>query len=162
AAEATLQPIRRFGFDAAILFADILVVPDALGQGVRFVEGEGPRLDAVLSEADLSRLKASATRPKFARVFETVAIVRRELPRETATSREFVSRDLPWRTFLQGNLDPRQLVTGVKAPDERLGAILAALTPRPSNFKLGHAIVHKTPPKHVARLVELVRHASNG
>ena len=73
AAEVTLQPIRRFGFDAAILFADILVVPDALGQGVRFVEGEGPRLDVIRSEADLARLSASATRPKFARVFETVA-----------------------------------------------------------------------------------------
>ena len=84
AAEATLQPIRRFGFDAAILFDDILLVPDALGQGVRFVEGDGPRLDAIRSHADLARLNATATRPKFARVFETVARVRQDLPRETA------------------------------------------------------------------------------
>ena len=55
AAEATLQPIRRFGFDAAILFADILLVPDALGQGVRLIEGDGPRLDAIRSDADLAR-----------------------------------------------------------------------------------------------------------
>ena len=80
AAEVTLQPIRRYGFDAAILFADILIVPDALGQGVRFVEGEGPRLDAIRSEAELARLSASATRPKFARIFETVAKVRAGSP----------------------------------------------------------------------------------
>ena len=56
AAEVTLQPIRRYGFDAAILFSDILIVPDALGQGVRFVEGEGPRLDPIRTLEDLSRL----------------------------------------------------------------------------------------------------------
>ena len=69
AAEVTLQPIRRYGFDAAILFSDILVVPDALGQKVEFVEGEGPRLEPVRTERDLSRLNASATRhqvrPRF-------------------------------------------------------------------------------------------------
>src|SRR5918994_1057434 len=56
AAEVTLQPIRRFGFDAAILFSDILVVPHALGQDVRFVENEGPKLDPVTEAADLARL----------------------------------------------------------------------------------------------------------
>ena len=84
AAEVTLQPIRRFGFDAAILFADILVVPDALGQGVRFVEGEGPRLDPVRSGADLDRLGAGKTREKFAIIAETVERVRRDLPADTA------------------------------------------------------------------------------
>jgi uroporphyrinogen decarboxylase len=84
AAEVTLQPIRRFDFDAAIVFADILLVPDALNQAVRFVEGEGPRLDAIRSAADLARLNPGATRPKFQRVFETVSRVRQDLPRATA------------------------------------------------------------------------------
>lgn len=84
AAEVTLQPIRRYGFDAAILFSDILVVPDALGQGVRFAEGEGPRLDPVKTVADLRRLDLSNTHYKFAKVCETVALLSKELPRETA------------------------------------------------------------------------------
>ena len=83
ATEVTLQPIRRYGFDAAILFSDILVVPDALGQFVSFREGEGPRLDPLRTPADLGRLRAEATRPKFDRVFETVARLRQDLPRET-------------------------------------------------------------------------------
>ncbi len=84
AAEVTLQPIRRYGFDAAILFSDILVVPDALGQKVEFIEGEGPRLEPIRSEVELARLNATATRPKFGRVFEMVAKVRQELNHDTA------------------------------------------------------------------------------
>lgn len=84
AAEVTLQPIRRYGFDAAILFSDILVVPDALGQAVRFEEGEGPRLDPIRSTADLARLDLTATETKFALVGDTVARLRQDLPAETA------------------------------------------------------------------------------
>ncbi len=84
AAEVTLQPIRRYGFDAAILFSDILVVPDALGQEVRFVEKEGPQLDPIRSEDGLKRLDPAKTREKFAIIYETVARLRQDLPRETA------------------------------------------------------------------------------
>lgn len=84
AAEVTLQPIRRYGFDAAILFSDILVVPDALGQKVEFLEGEGPRLEPIRTGADLARLDKARTATKFGLVCETVARLRRDLPRETA------------------------------------------------------------------------------
>src|SRR5436305_4453548 len=56
AAEITLQPVRRFGFDGAILFSDILIVPHALGQDLRFAEGEGPVLSPPLAEASLAAL----------------------------------------------------------------------------------------------------------
>lgn len=84
AAEVTLQPIRRYGFDAAILFSDILVVPDALGQDVRFVEGEGPRLEPIDTSDGLAKLDPAATAEKFGRVCETVARLKQDLPRETA------------------------------------------------------------------------------
>lgn len=83
AAEVTLQPIRRYGFDAAILFADILIVPDALGQEVRFETGEGPRLDPITEEKGLSRLNRAATDEKFNLIFETVGRLRQDLPKET-------------------------------------------------------------------------------
>ena len=84
ASEVTLQPIRRYGFDAAIVFSDILVVPDALGQAVSFLEGEGPRLEPIRTPSDLGRLRVGATRRKFDRVFETVTRLRQDLPGETS------------------------------------------------------------------------------
>ncbi|HPG88361.1 MAG TPA: uroporphyrinogen decarboxylase [Hyphomicrobium sp.] len=84
AAEVTLQPIRRYGFDASILFSDILVVPDALGQAVTFAEGEGPRLEPIRAVEGLARLSLSKVDEKFGSVWETVARLRQDLPRETA------------------------------------------------------------------------------
>lgn len=96
AAEVTLQPIRRYGFDAAILFSDILVVPDALGQKVSFVEGEGPRLEPIRNVNDLRRLDPARTARTFAPVWETVARLRQDLPRETALI-GFCGRRGRWR-----------------------------------------------------------------
>lgn len=84
ATEVTLQPIRRFGFDAAILFSDILVVPDALGQRVEFVEGEGPRLDPISERSELAKLEADGVGKTYDIVCETVARLRQDLPVETA------------------------------------------------------------------------------
>jgi uroporphyrinogen decarboxylase len=82
AAEITLQPIRRFEFDAAILFSDILIVPHALGQKLWFEEGEGPRLAPPLIDAALAQLAGDSGR--FEPIFRTVENVSRALPEETA------------------------------------------------------------------------------
>jgi len=85
AAEVTLQPIRRYGFDAAILFADILLIPDALGADLWFVTGEGPRLSTITSEEDFAKLKGPGDiHDHLAPIYETVRILSRELPQETA------------------------------------------------------------------------------
>ena len=84
ASEATVQPIERFGFDAAILFSDILVVPDALGQNVRFEVGEGPRLTPIKTAEDLSALRETADQSKMSRVYEAVQLVRARLPQDVA------------------------------------------------------------------------------
>jgi uroporphyrinogen decarboxylase len=80
AAEVTLQPIRRFGFDAAILFSDILVIPHALGRFVTFVAGEGPRLEPIQDPTVIAKLPAEVDHEVLAPVYETIARVRPELP----------------------------------------------------------------------------------
>jgi uroporphyrinogen decarboxylase len=84
AIEATLQPIRRFGFDAAILFSDILVVPDAFGQKVWFAEGEGPRLEPVTTREAFAALKPRIDLEHLQPVFEAIGGVRAALPAQTA------------------------------------------------------------------------------
>jgi uroporphyrinogen decarboxylase len=84
AAEVTLQPIRRYGFDAAILFADILLIPQALGADLWFVTGEGPRLSTITSQADFDKLgPVSDIHETLNPIYNTVKILSKELPSET-------------------------------------------------------------------------------
>lgn len=84
AAEVTLQPIRRFGFDAAIIFSDILVIPYALGRSVRFEVGEGPRLEPLDDPAKATTLAAHADFGKLEPVFDALRIVRGALDPKVA------------------------------------------------------------------------------
>jgi uroporphyrinogen decarboxylase len=119
AAEVTLQPIRRFDFDAAIIFSDILVVPDALGQPVRFVENEGPRLESVTGEADLARLAETLPLQRLEPVFETLDRVRTALP-PTTTLLGFCGA--PWTVA-------SYMIAGKGTPDQAPARITAYRDP---------------------------------
>ncbi|MBX9726724.1 MAG: uroporphyrinogen decarboxylase [Rickettsiales bacterium] len=102
AAEVTLQPLRRFDMDAAILFSDILVIPYALGVDVKFVEGEGPRVAITTEEKIIAGLDLTTVRSKLEPVAETVRLVKKQLP-ETAALIGFAGA--PWTVscyMLQG------------------------------------------------------------
>ena len=79
ASEVTLQPIRRFGFDAAILFSDILVIPYALGQNVAFTAADGPRLDAIGDAESLHKIRNTLDHERLAPVYETITRVKGQL-----------------------------------------------------------------------------------
>jgi uroporphyrinogen decarboxylase len=84
AVEVTLQPVRRFGFDAAILFSDILVIPHALGQSVRFAAGEGPRLEPLAGAEAVLHLPIEVDQSVLAPIYETVRLVKAKLDADTA------------------------------------------------------------------------------
>lgn len=119
AAEVTLQPIRRFGFDAAILFSDILVIPHALGQDVRFVENEGPRLEPITSLEALGALADELPLERLDPVFETLDRLKTELPRET-TLLGFCGA--PWTVA-------SYMIAGKGTPDQAPARILAYRDP---------------------------------
>ena len=84
ATEVTLQPIRRFGFDAAILFSDILILPHAMGQDLRYAEGEGPQLAPIRDAAGFAQLDAGRAPGFMAPIMDAVSRIRAALPAETA------------------------------------------------------------------------------
>jgi uroporphyrinogen decarboxylase len=107
AAEVTLQPIHRFGFDAAILFSDILVVPHALGRHVRF-EDDGPRLDPLNEPSAVHRLRREVDDAVLGPVYETVVRVKKELP-ESVTLLGFCGA--PWTVATY-------MIAGAGTPDQ--------------------------------------------
>jgi len=120
AAEVTLQPIRRFGFDAAILFSDILVVPHALGRSVSFEAGEGPRLDPLDDAAKLNALAATADEKVFAPVYEAVRRVKRELSANLAL---LGFCGAPWTVATY-------MIAGRGTPDQAPARLMAYREPR--------------------------------
>jgi uroporphyrinogen decarboxylase len=119
AAEVTLQPIRRYGLDGAILFSDILVVPHALGQEVSVVENLGPRLDPVTSLSDLGRLSETLPLERLTPVFETLDRLRNALPPRT-TLLGFCGA--PWTVA-------SYMIAGKGTPDQAPARVLAYRDP---------------------------------
>ena len=119
AAEVTLQPVRRFGFDAAILFSDILVVPLALGRKVEFLSGEGPRLEPLADAEELAGLRETIDQNVVAPVYETVRRVKAELDDRT-TLIGFCGA--PWTVATY-------MVAGEATPDQAPARLLAYRDP---------------------------------
>jgi len=137
AVEVTLQPIRRFGFDAAILFSDILVVPHALGQKVTFVEGEGPVLEPITDEAGLGRLTEGGVDQCLAPVYEAVSRLSAELP-EQVTLIGFAGAPWTVATYMVG---------GRGSPDQRAAKLWAYRDP--DGFDKLMEIVTETTVRHL-------------
>lgn len=120
ATEVTLQPIRRFGFDAAIVFSDILVVPHALGQHVEFLEGEGPKLEPVTSAAGLSRLSGNQAGKRFELVYEAIGRIVSGLAGQTPL---IGFCGAPWTVATY-------MVGGGGSPDQRAAKLMAYRDPQ--------------------------------
>ncbi len=137
ATEVTLQPIRRFGFDGAILFSDILIVPHALGQDLRFVAGEGPRLSPILASHALSALTADFSR--FDPIYETVRRVKTALPPET-TMLGFAGSPWTVATYMvagEGSRDQSLTRRMAYAEPARFAALIARLIDVTADYLCG-------------------------
>ncbi len=130
ASELTLQPIRRFGMDAAILFSDILLVPHALGQPLSYHEGEGPVLEPVADAAGIAQLRHEGAIARLAPVFETVERVRAGLDDRTAL---IGFAGAPWTvaTYMvegKGSRDFRRIKSWAYRDSAGFGALIDLLT----------------------------------
>lgn len=133
AVEATLQPVRRFAMDAAILFSDILTVPYGLGQEVRFEEGSGPILAPIANAGDVDRLEAGKVEVRLSPVYDAVRQVRESLAPQTAL---IGFAGAPWTVasyMIEGGTSRdfsrvKQLAYGAPALFDRLVTLLVETT----------------------------------
>ena len=127
ACEVTLQPIRRFGFDGAILFSDILIVPHALGQHLEFLAGEGPKLSPPLVDAALDAL--TCDRSRYDPIYETVRRCRQRLP-DGVTMLGFAGSPWTVATYMvagEGSRDQHDARAMAYRDPAKLDAILDAI-----------------------------------
>lgn len=127
AAEITIQPLRRFGFDGAILFSDILIVPHAMGQGLEFLAGEGPKLSPPLLEANLTEFAPKPER--FDPVYETVRLCRQQIG-ENVTMLGFAGSPWTVATYMvngEGSRDQHATRELAYTDPERLESIIDAI-----------------------------------
>lgn len=127
AAEITLQPIRRFGFDGAILFSDILIVPHALGQDLQFLAGEGPHLSPKMVDTALEAL--TPAKHHFDPIYETVRLCREQLP-EGVTMLGFAGSPWTVATYMvagEGSKDHHVTRAMAYRDPEAFGAIIDAI-----------------------------------
>ncbi|MFT5508805.1 MAG: uroporphyrinogen decarboxylase [Hyphomicrobiaceae bacterium] len=143
ACEVTLQPINRFDFDAAILFSDILIVPHALGQPVRFVQGEGPRLDPITSIDELPSSSGSGLDAdglaKFSKVYEAVSLIRNKLSSDKALI-GFCGAPYTVATYMiagQGSPDQAATRTFAFAHPEKFQALIDLLVHTSTSYLCG-------------------------
>ena len=140
AAEITLQPIRRFGFDGAILFSDILIVPYALGQDLRFEAGEGPRLSPPLFDAALEALTPVPGRLEM--IYRTVENVKAALPAET-TLLGFAGSPWTVATYMvagQGSRDQAEARRYAYADPDAFAAIIGAISAMTVDYLSGQIV----------------------
>ena len=140
AAEVTLQPIRRYDMDAAILFADILLIPIGLGREVKFIKGTGPVLDPI-TVSDISKLKIDGAADRISSVFETVERVRTELQKDKALI-GFAGG--PWKVatyMIEGKGSPSKEIAKRFAYEnpEAMSDLLAALVESTADYLIGQA-----------------------
>lgn len=141
AAEATLQPIRRYDMDGAILFADILLILDAMGRSVRFEAGVGPIIDAIDAASDLADVPVATVTERLSPVFETVRRVKGDLPEKT-TLIGFAGS--PWTVLLyaiegRGKTDRARAKTWAYQDEAGMDAALGHLVEATAHYLHGQA-----------------------